>query len=310
MKENTKHYPKIGVALVTLNAEKHLSKCLPPILNSPLKPRVLIIDSSSTDRTVLHANKMGAETYVIARGSFNHGTTRELARKLLKTDIVVFLTQDAYFVDSSMLEKLVEPIANGKASIAYARQIPHAGANIFESFPREYNYPEVGHIRSIADLNKYGVYSYFCSNSCAAYSNQALDEIGGFGPVLLGEDTVAAAKLLRKGRKIAYAAESLVRHSHNYTLLQEFKRYFDTGLARKDYAHLLVSPQKDSGRGKNFAKMLLKKVRNECPRLLPYAILQSLVKFLGYRLGRLSVRAPVWWKRRMSYHPHYWEQQR
>lgn len=237
--------PSIGVAVITHKAKNHLPLCLPPLLQSSLKPRVLVVNSSSHDGTVETALELGAETLVIPRPDFNHGSTREKARKHLDTDIVVMITPDAYALDTHVLERLVKPIIEGKASISYARQIPHDGADFFESFHREFNYPSESHIRGIEEIGRYGVYTFFCSNSCAAYSNKALDEIGGFHSTLLGEDTVAVAKLLRKGHKIAYTAEAIVKHSHRYTLMQEFKRTFDTGLARAEYGHLLsggVSP--------------------------------------------------------------------
>jgi rhamnosyltransferase len=73
--------PSIGVILITHNAKHHLPHCLPPLLNSSLKPRVLVVNSSSNDGTLELAQEMGAETLAIPRKQFNHGLTRELARK-------------------------------------------------------------------------------------------------------------------------------------------------------------------------------------------------------------------------------------
>ncbi|BCH79609.1 hypothetical protein SEL3844_17250 [Salmonella enterica subsp. enterica serovar 4,[5],12:i:-] len=39
-----------------------------------------------------------------------------------------------------------------------------------------------------------------------------------------------AAKMIQAGYKVAYCAEAVVRHSHNYTPREEFQRYFDTGV--------------------------------------------------------------------------------
>ena len=232
--------PSIGVVLITHCAKPHLPRCLPPLLESPIKPRVLVVNSSSNDGTVELAQELGAETLVIPRNTFNHGLTREQARKALGTDIIVMMTPDAYPVDSSMLEHLLKPLLEGKASVAYARQLPHQNAGFFEAFAREFNYPDTGHIRGIEDLAQYGVYTYFCSDSCAAYFSRDLDEVGGFPEVLIGEDTVVVAKMLRRGHKIAYVAEAVVHHSHDYTLWKEFQRHFDTGLARKVMGILLI----------------------------------------------------------------------
>lgn len=296
----------IGIAFITHNAKKHLKRCLPPFLASPLQPRVVVVNSSSSDGTVEEAKSLGAETLVIPRRSFNHGSTRETARHFLGTDIVVMVTPDAYAVNTDVLKHLVNPIINKKAAVSYARQIPHQGAGFFEAFSRQFNYPAESHIRSLNDAEKYGAYTFFCSDSCAAYSNHALDDIGGFQPVLIGEDTVAVANLLHKGYSIAYVAEAIVHHSHSYTLWQEFQRHFDTGLARQSYRHLITAGGKDSTRGKSYTKKMFKELLYNSPPLIPYAILQTIAKWTGYRLGQASVNAPRPWNKLFSGQDFYW----
>ncbi len=284
----------IGILIPTFQAAKHLPHCLPPLLNSPLKPKILIIDSSSSDGTARLAHSMGAETLVIPQSEFNHGTTREKGRQILQTSIVVMMTQDAYAASSAMLEYLVKPLLCREASIAYARQIPHQGADFFAAFARRFNYPEQSHVRSLGDTAIYGIYTFFCSNSCAAYLNTALDEVGGFSPTMFGEDTIAVAKLLRRNHRIAYIAEAEVHHSHNYSLKQEFVRHFDIGFSRYANHNLLAIAGKDSQRGKAYIRALLQELIQKQPSLIPYALLQALVKFWGYQLGKAIMRTKMW----------------
>jgi rhamnosyltransferase len=299
--------PSIGCIVLTYQAKQHLSYCLKPLKDSPLKPRILVVDSSSNDGTVELAISLGAEVLVISQSDFNHGATREMARKFLATDIVCMLTQDAYLYDKHALAQLVAPLIENKAKISYARQIPHKDASFFEAFPRHYNYPAVDQLRSIEDSQKYGVYTFFCSNSCAAYSNAALNDIGGFDEVLLGEDTVAVAKILHRGHKIAYAAKSLVYHSHNYSLWQEFCRSFDTGLARKSYASLIACESNDIKRGASYIQAMVTELIKNKPRLLPYAIAYAMAKWIGYQMGTMSTKAPKWFKSALSSQKFYWK---
>lgn len=297
----------IGVVIPTFQAAAHLPHCLPPLIHSPLKPKILIIDSSSTDGTVELAQSMGVETLVIPQKEFNHGTTREKGRRLLNTSLVVMMTQDAYATSPHMLEKLVHPLLNQEASVAYARQLPHQGASIFASFSRHFNYPEQSHIRSLQDISTYGVYTFFCSNSCAAYLNAALDEIGGFSHTLFGEDTLAVAKLLHRHHRIAYIAEATVHHSHDYTLKQEFCRHFDIGLSRHAHQNLLSIGGTDNQRGKTYVRALLKKIQQNNPSKIPYALLQTCAKLCGYHLGKISIHTPVWFKKNFSSQKLYWK---
>jgi len=298
--------PSVGVVVITHKARHHLPHCLPPLLQSAIHPRILVVNSSSNDGTVPLAEKLGAEVLVIPRSEFNHGATRERARRYLATDIVVMITPDAYPTGPEMLERLAQPIIDEKASIAYARQLPHHNANIFESFSREFNYPTTSHIRSIKDASKYGAYTFFCSDSCAAYRNAALDEIGGFPAVLLGEDTFVVAQLLHRGHQIAYVADACVQHSHRYTLMQEFQHYFDTGLVRKQYETLLRIGGADEKRGTTYARALIHRIAKEKPLLLPYSFFHLAAKFLGYRIGRLCVGAPLFLKKVFSQQDFYW----
>jgi len=264
------------------------------------------VNSSSLDGTLELAKKMGAETLAVPRAEFNHGLTREKARKILGTDIVVMCTPDAYAVDSHVLEHLIEPLKQKEVAISYARQIPHDPHNLFEAFPREFNYPQKSHIRGKGDIPLYGVYTYFNSDSFAAYKNSCLDEIGGFCEVLLGEDTLACACLLDLGYKIAYRAEAVVKHSHSYTLSQEFHRSFDIGLARRAQKKWLLPGGKDEKRGAAYAAAFASRLFLKSPKKLPYAFLQTLVKYFGYRLGRASYNLPTWWKKQFSGQDFYW----
>lgn len=299
--------PSIGCIIPTYKAKEHLQNCLLPLINSPLKPRILVVDSSSNDGTVGLAESLGVEVITIPQSSFNHGLTREMARHKLDTDIICLLTQDAYFLNEHMLEKLVAPIIEECAKISYARQIPHQGASFFESFPRLFNYPETSQLRGLEDCCRYGVYTFFCSNSCAAYSNQALNEIGGFPKVLLGEDTIATAKILHNGHKIAYCSEAIVYHSHHYSLKEEFLRSFDTGLARKSYSHLIACGGNDEKRGAAYVTAMIKALLKNAPWLLPYAFLQTFAKWTGYTIGARSLHAPQWFKKALSSQKYFWK---
>jgi len=299
--------PSIGIAVITHNAAHLLPQNLPPLLASSLQPRVMVVNSSSNDGTVELAQKMGAETLVVPRSQFNHGATRELARKTLGTDIVVMITPDAIPCDGEMIANLVQPfLEDDKVGASYARQLPHDGANFFESFPRLFNYPARGYVRSAADLARYGNMTFFCSDSCAAWSNTALDAVGGFTHALVSEDAIAAARLIYAGYKIAYAADAVVKHSHSYSLKQEFKRFFDTGLNRRRNATLLLREEPDSSHGKRFVAAMFRELSRTRPHLMPYGILLVAAKLLGYQLGFHSANAPLWFKKRMSMQDFYW----
>jgi len=297
----------VGVAVITYRAVSLLPKCLPPLLASALRPKLLVVNSSSNDGTVELAEQMGAGVLVVPRHQFNHGTTREIARRALGTDIVVMMTPDATPLGTDLLSNLVRPIVDGQASVAYARQVPRECADFFEAFPRHFNYPNRSELRSIDDATTLGPQTFFCSNVCAAWSNAALDSIGGFVPALSLEDTIAVMKLLGAGHKIAYCADAVVEHSHDYNLAQEFKRQFDTGYVRAEHRHILLSHGGDETRGAGYASQMLLHLIRRRPHAIPYALANIVCKYLGYRLGFHGHRLPLWLIRRVSGQDFYWQ---
>ncbi len=296
----------VGVVVVTYNARSCLRRCLEPIQRSALRPKILVIDSSSSDGTADLARELGADVHVIPKNEFNHGITREIGRRMLGTDIAVMVTQDISPIGSDMIETLVEPILSGKASIAFARQLPHDGAGFFEAFPRRFNYPPENEIRGLEDIGRLGSMTYFCSDSCCSWSNAALDSIGGFRKTLTMEDTIATAMLLQAGHRIAYVGNAAVMHSHHYTLKQEFCRYFDTGIVRAQWRSLFALGKSDEERGKTFFSSMLRELAETDPAKIPYAVLSAAAKYLGYKIGYYGRGLPLWLKIRLSAQSFYW----
>jgi rhamnosyltransferase len=296
----------VGVAILTYNAGADIYSCLLSIHDNATIYRCLILDSNSTDGTLALAKQFGADIYSIKKSDFNHGVTRELARKLLGTDIVVMLTQDAFVTGPESIAALVAPLLDGRADVAYGRQLPKPGADIFESFPREFNYPAQSQIRRLSDAPKLGAFTFFCSDSFAAYKQSSLDAIGGFPTVLTNEDYFAVARILENGGAIAYVAEATVLHSHRYTLKQEFQRYFDTGYVRGERPWVQQLVGNAEGHGASMVKALFLRLLKTQPWLIPYAILQVGAKWLGYRIGFYSINAPLWWKKALSGQKYYW----
>jgi len=301
----------IGAVIVTHRARELLAGCVAPLSASPLSPRILVVNSSSGDGTVEKAAELGCETWTIPRTSFNHGRTREFARRRLGTAITVMLTPDAHASSPDFLERLTAPIRHGEAAVAYGRQMARHSADPIEEFNREFNYPARSHLRSIEDWPRYGAYTHFCSNSCAAWSSAALDEIGGFPPTLVSEETIATAALLERGHRIAYVAEARVRHSHASGVGTDFRRQYDVGYARRIYRHLLLARQRDEARGLAYTKQLLAHLGRQQPTLLPYAMLHTAARFAGYRLGMAAAaagtRLPRWINARLSSQDYYWQ---
>lgn len=271
----------------------------------------LIVDSCSNDHTNFTSLPEDFRRVQIAAKDFNHGGTRNLALSYLPsgTDVAIFMTQDALLADPHALSRLVAVFDDPSVACAYGRQLPHADATPIAAHARHFNYPDQSRTIRFEDKAHLGLKACFLSNSFAAYRLSDLQAVGGFpSDVILGEDMSVAARLLMAGKQVAYVPEACVFHSHNYSMGQEFRRYFDTGVFHARSPWLLQAFGSAGGEGLRFVKSEWAYLWQHAPTWIPSAIIRTACKLLGYRLGRLEAWWPLWLKKRMSMHTAYWRQ--
>ena len=303
----------ISIIIPTYEASKHLGLLLESISSQTVKDfELIVIDSSSSDNTLDIAKSYNAKTTVIDKSEFDHGRTRTLAAEQAKSEILVYFTQDANPCDRVAIEKLIRPIEeDDQVAAVYGRQLPAPDSSVFAQHLRLFNYPDKSQVRQLSDCDKLGIKTVFFSDSFSAYRKAALEEIGYFKKGLIfGEDTCAAADMLLKGKKIVYAADAKVFHSHNYTIYQDFRRYFDMGVFHRNESWLLREFGKAEGQGVKYIKsevaFLKKRKRFE---LLPQLGVRILAKYLGYKMGRQYVYLPKGINKRFSLNRLWWNLQ-
>ena len=270
---------------------------------------LIIIDSQSTDGTDFNEIRKNYTLLEISECNFNHGNTRNICLGHLPagTDVVVYMTQDALLSDEHALSRLVAVFDDPAVACAYGRQLPHADASPVAAHARLFNYPDVSRSVSLADKSHLGLKACFMSNSFAAYRVADLQAVGGFpASVILGEDMSVAARLLMAGKRVSYVADACVHHSHNYSALQEFRRYFDTGVFHARSPWLLQTFGSAGGEGLRFVRSELAYLWRHAPAWVPSALVRTVAKLMGYRMGRLEALWPLWFKRWCSMHKGFW----
>jgi rhamnosyltransferase len=299
----------IAIIIPTLDGERNLQQNLPHLLSAIDPRKVWIIDSDSRDKTVELCKQSGVNIYPIERRKFNHGGTRNLGRSLVQAEILVYMTQDASPASPDFLQRLVEPFADPNVAMVYGRQLPRPGAAPLEAFPRLFNYPDASFIKSRADIPRLGIKTFFCSDSFCAYRASAWDEMGGFPErTINSEDWHIAARLVAKGYQIAYAADAQVYHSHNYTLRQEFQRYFDLGsfLKKESWMREMVGGAEGEG-----MRLLQKQIEylmdKQKAHLIPHMLIATAMKYMGYRAGMVEPSLPLSLKKAFSQQKYFWK---
>lgn len=243
----------------------------------------------------------------ISKREFDHGKTRNRGVQGSDADFFIMMTQDAIPADEYVVEELLRPLRDDHVAASYARQLADETSSEAEKYTRNFNYPDQSVIKTKADLERLGIKTFFCSNVCAAYNRKIFDVLGGFvRHTIFNEDMIYAAGAVKAGYGIAYAAEAKVYHSHNYTCAQQFHRNFDLGVSQAQHPEVFAAYPSES-EGTRLVRQTVQHLWDSGMKgQIPYVVLQSGSKYIGYWLGRHYSRLPKTWTVAMSSNKEYW----
>lgn len=283
----------ISVIIPTLNAEHEIEALLIALERQSIRPNeILVVDSASEDKTIELVQKHKIVRLLeIDRQDFNHGTTRDMALNESSGDFVCFLTQDAVPVSDDYLKRLVAPmVEDSNIALVSGRQLPKANARRFEQLVRDFNYPDTPSVRSKGDLEKFGIKTFFASDTCSAYRRTAYLECGGFDHVNTNEDMLMAAKFIASGMKVAYEPRAEVYHSHNLTPSQQFARNRAVGFFLETHADDLMQAS-EIGEGGRLVKAVSSQLLREgnLVEFIAFGV-DCCARLLGNRAGRRAAR--------------------
>jgi len=111
--EQSHDLPSISVLMPTLNAERHLDRCLSSIRgqNYPRwKVEIVVSDGGSEDRTLAICNKFRARAYHNPLKTAEAG--KAVALQHAKNDLVALIDSDNILPDKNWFRRMVEPFLN------------------------------------------------------------------------------------------------------------------------------------------------------------------------------------------------------
>lgn len=292
----------VDVVIPVYKPDKKLQMVISRLMGQTIVPSNIFLIHTRSSEDDWHTEQLLQEVQTeysvvqvvsIAQEEFDHGGTRDMAMHLCKSQYVLMMTQDAMPKNGKLIETLRN--AQGeKISVVFARQEPAKDCRIIERYTRTFNYPAESHsaMEKAAQTNN-GIKSIFCSDVCAMYDRIAYEEVGGFpGKVIFNEDEIFAAKSLKAGYDIRYEAQAVVIHSHNYSGVQYFKRYFDLGVSQADFSYIFNEYHaEDEGIRlvkQTFRYLMKRKSYFDIPVLFYY----SGMKLIGMKLGKMYRKLP------------------
>jgi glycosyltransferase involved in cell wall biosynthesis len=302
----------ISVILAVKDGGGALVDCLQAVrvqvIDEPVE--IIVVDSGSSDGSVRAARAAGASVHEIAPERFTHGRSRNLGARAAQGDTLVFLSQDAIPADRGWLAHLVAPLrTQDDLAGVYGRQLPNPDAIPPEVYFLDFLYGPRPRRQQAAGQHELSMDTTLFSNVNSAMPRSVWARFPFAEDIVMSEDQEWSRRALLAGLAIAYEPDAAVRHSHAYTPLIAFRRFFDSGVSA-DRAYMASA--RAGGRALRRAAVryaggeLAWLVRTRQARWIPYAILYELAKLLGLIAGMQHRRLPLAVKRRFSALPASW----
>jgi rhamnosyltransferase len=228
----------ISVLLLLRNAEPYLEDLLGGLSaqSHPFDLRLVAVDSGSTDGTLEILARHTVRVIQIPPREFNHGETRNLAAREAgrEADFLVYLSQDALPADDDWLRNLIQPMLDDPSVAGtFSRHIPRQGAS--SSLVRQLTttWQTGGTERLVKEMppdpaeyerDKF-FYVYF-SNTSSAIRRKVWEQIP-FHRLDFAEDADWADRVLRAGYRLVFEPSSIVLHSHDYRIIEQFRQNVD-----------------------------------------------------------------------------------
>ena len=190
------------------------------------------VDSGSTDGTLeaIQAHNPVAENLIqIAPGDYIPGRVLNDMIRRVSEPIIVLLNADCIPTTEDWLEKLVRPVLEGEADAVSSRQVARPDAHFVVAYDLDRAY-------SVKQMAK-GRHTFFSAASCAF--KRSVWEAEKFPEEGWGEDFVWAVRCRKQDVRFDFAPDSVVEHSHNYTLKTLYKRERGHGIV---YYQMLEEP--------------------------------------------------------------------
>lgn len=279
----------ITVICPLYNAEKYirrLDKSLKEQKDVDIK-NIKYILTESKDNTQKILNEIGANYNVIKKEEFSHSLCREKAAMESDTTVIVFITQDIIADNKYWLKELVEQIFNEEVQACYSRQL--CDNETIEKYTREFNYKDYSFIVSKNDISKKGLKTFFFSDASSAIKTEVFKKLNGYDnkKLPINEDMYIAYKLITKGYSIKYCANSIIHHSHEFTLKEYYERYKLTGKFFKQNKYLDKYGTNKSG-GKMSLYILKRILQDKNWKALLKFIPNMSARFIGMKVGKLK----------------------
>ncbi|MFT4049376.1 MAG: glycosyltransferase [Solirubrobacterales bacterium] len=195
------------------------------VIDEPFE--VLVIDSGSTDSSLeIVAAHPGVRLLEIPSSEFGHGRTRNLGVQSTSGELIAFLTQDATPASDFWLAAYRDAFrAAPNVGAAFGPHLPRPGVNPLMARLLRDHFASFGGEDGQPVIQQPGE-TTFLSNSNSCIARAAWEEVP-FRDIAYSEDQAFGVDIMKRGFAKAYVPGAAALHSHDYGMIESFKRYFD-----------------------------------------------------------------------------------
>jgi threonine dehydrogenase-like Zn-dependent dehydrogenase/glycosyltransferase involved in cell wall biosynthesis len=229
--------PRASIVVRTFNEERHLGRLLEILAAQTVTDHeVIVVDSGSFDRTRDIARAHGARLLEIDSRDFTFGYSLNVGLRAARGPIVVIVSAHTEPLEARWLEHMIAPFGDEDVAMVYGRQVGAPVSKFGERLDFERTF---GTARLRMTPN-----NVFTNNANSAV-RRSLWEQEPFDERLPGlEDIAWAKRWIESGRVIVYEPAAAIRHIHEESWPQVYRRYYrEAAAARqigiKNAAHIV-----------------------------------------------------------------------
>jgi rhamnosyltransferase len=229
--------PHASIVIPTRNAGTPLDVLLAAVYDQEgdFTCDIVAVDSGSTDGTLERLRKAGATVLEVAPGTFNHGSTRNLALAQCAGDFAILLVQDAVPTSRRWLAALIAPLLRDPlVAGTFARQVPCASASRVTAHYLAQWAAAQPEPRTAGPLTREAferqsprerLAACAFDNVCSCVRLSVWRE-HPFAPTAIAEDLEWARDVLLAGHQLTYVPDAVVQHSHERSVTYELQRAY------------------------------------------------------------------------------------
>ena len=216
--------PVVSIIMRSFNEGWALRETLPALRAQEYRNwELIIIDSGSTDGSVELVRAAQPRHFVqIQPHEYNPSRVMNQGMQLARSDFCIFLNADATPQGANWLRPLVTGLVDPCTAAVFGRQVPRP--DCWAVYACDYE-------RCFGPGRESAKWDHFFSMVSSGLRKDIWAKRGFLEKMQYSEDDEYTRWCRAQGYRIVYVPESVVMHSHNYTVSQSYKRGFGEGRA-------------------------------------------------------------------------------